>query len=464
MRDRRSASRTKRPASRAPRTAGRVAASAGPLLAALLFVPTVVTPGPDAPSTGAAPADGGHVPHYRVDARIEPATGRIDVELAMRWVPEAPTDTLTFLLHRDLGRPTIESDAVESVNVEPERRFLEAFDADSSFTNRVTVALARTATPAEPVELRWSHAGTLRNEHIRLGASLVTPRWLELQIGAMWLPVAASLRTPFTYEAAVELPEGFEVVGAGDVERDGRVHRLRSPAPLPMVSLVASDRFRSVRSPGEGPPVTVHHAGAADSLVDFVAARASRLLALYDGMFRAGREVESLEVVIPPQPRARSNAYARPGLIALNHGRAADRGTFMLLAHEAAHLWWTDAEDTQSRHNFLNESFAEYASFLAAREVYGEEVFRELLRGVREEAEDLPAVRDWSARVNHPLMYRKGPWLLHRLHERIGEEAFLRFVRALQRESTGTLEGMIEVLEATTDAETAARFDERLSA
>ena len=421
---------------------------------------------PAAPEAGAGEAGDtgrGDHPHYRVDARIEPATGRIDVDLAMRWVPESPTDTLTFLLHRDLGRPTVESDAVAAVDVEPELRFLEPFDADTSHTNRVTVALARTATPGNPVELRWSYGGTLLNEHVRLGASLVTPHWIELQIGALWVPVARSLQEPFTYEAAVELPEGFEMVSVGAVEREGDTHRLRSTAPLPSVPIVASDRFRSVRPRADGPAVTVRHAGAADSLVTFVAGHAGRLLSLYDGMFRTGREVESLEVVIPPEPRPRSNAYARPGLIALNHDRQADRGTFMLLAHEAAHLWWRDADATQSRHNFLNESFAEYASFLAAREVYGEEVFRELVRGVREDAEGLPAIRDWSARRNRSLMYRKGPWLLHRLHERIGGEAFLRFVRALQRDGVGTLEGMIEVLRQATDAGTATWFDGRLS-
>lgn len=60
-------------------------------------------------------------------------------------------------------------------------------------------------------------------------------------------------------------------------------------------------------------------------------------------------------------------------------------------------------------------------------------------------------------------MYRKGPWLLHRLHERIGRDAFLRFVQRLQRESVGTLEGMIAALKATTDRETATWFDEMLS-
>lgn len=76
------------------------------------------------------------VPHYRIDARIEPDSGRVDVELAMRWVPEAPTDTLAFLLHRDLGRPTIESDAVQDVRVEPLRRFMKAFDSDTSYQPR----------------------------------------------------------------------------------------------------------------------------------------------------------------------------------------------------------------------------------------------------------------------------------------------------------------------------------------
>lgn len=452
-----------RPERRGTEDRGMRAAATAALLFALLSLP----PAPLV-AQGTAPAGDGEADanHYRVDARIEPSTGRVDVELDMRWLPAEGTDTLSFFLHRDLGRPAVEGDAVAGVEVEPYGRFAQAFNSDTSYTNRVSVALSETATPDEPVVLRWSYGGTLATDRIRLGGSAVTPHWVELQIGSLWVPVGASLREQFTFDAEVELPEGFEVVSSGPVERDGTIHRIRSTVLNPDVPVIASDRFQNLRREGEGPSpsVSVYHTGAADSVITFMADHAEQLLARYDERFHTGRELESLRITIPPVRRAQNEAYARPGLIAMSHGSGnrADLGTYRLLAHEAAHLWWTDAADTQSRHNFLNESFAEYEAFLSLRAAYGEEAFEKQIEQARKQAADAPGLDEWSPQLNDVLVRGKGPWLLHRLHERIGEDAYVRFLRALQREDVGTLQEMVRALGETTDEETARWFEEQL--
>lgn len=172
--------------------------------------------------------------------------------------------------------------------------------------------------------------------------------------------------------------------------------------------------------------------------------------------------MEQLRISIPPIRRARPELYARPGFIGMSYGTETDLGTFRLLAHETAHLWWSDASDTQSGDNFLNESFAEYAAFQSIREEYGKETFEKHISRAQKAAEKAPGFDQWTPKLNDLLVRNKGPWLLHQLHEKIGDEAFLSFQRKLQKESVGTLEEMTNLLANVTEEETAAWFKEEL--
>jgi len=115
-----------------------------------------------------------------------------------------------------------------------------------------------------------------------------------------------------------------------------------------------------------------------------------------------------------------------------------------------------------SRHNFLNESFAEYESWLALRAEYGDDVFQDRLKEARKRAEKAPSFSEWTPRLDGALSYNKGPVLLHQLHQRIGDADFQSFVAALQRDGVGTLDGMVATLETVTSAETADWFRKKL--
>jgi aminopeptidase N len=397
--------------------------------------------------------------HYRIDARIRPDSSHFDVAIEMRFVPEAPTDTLRFLLHDALKLQTLTASAVDGYSTRPWRLGGE----DTLHTNVVTVPLTRTATPSDPVAVTWEYAGRLPNEQLPgIGGAVVSPHWTELPIEAMWVPVHASISKRFTFDAMLDVPDGYEVVSTGSVEAASAGWRIRSAVPGPDVPLVISDRMAVRERMEEGLPVSVYHGGAPDSVTTFVAESATQVLDRYAQRFEGGSETDALRITVAPVERATPASYARTGFIALNHGAEPDPGLFGLIAHEAAHLWWTDAVDPLSRHNFLNESFAEYESWLALRAEYGSAVFQDRLTEARKRAQKAPSFREWTPRTDGVLSYNKGPVLLHRLHQRIGDAEFQSFVAALQRDDVGTLDGMVTTLETVTSAETADWFEAKL--
>lgn len=397
--------------------------------------------------------------HYQIDAQIHPDSGQFDVVVDMRFVPGAPTDTLRFLLHDALTLQTLTASAVDGYSTSPWR----LGGADTLHTKVVTVPLTRTATPGDPVSISWQYAGRLQNEQVPgIGGAVVSPRWMELPIEAMWVPVHASLGKRFTFDAALDLPDGYEVVSTGVLQETSTGWRIQSPVPGPDVPLVISDQMQ-VRACTEGAmPVSVYHGGAPDSVTSFVAEQAGQILDRYAQRFEGGSETDALRITVAPVERATESSYARTGFIALKHGATPDPGLFGLIAHEAAHLWWTDAVNPMSRHNFLNESFAEYESWLALRAEYGDDVFQDRLETARKRAQKAPRFSEWTPRLDGALSYNKGPVLLHQLHQRIGDADFQSFVRALQRDDVGTLDGMVATLETVTSAETADWFQQKM--
>jgi aminopeptidase N len=116
------------------------------------------------------------------------------------------------------------------------------------------------------------------------------------------------------------------------------------------------------------------------------------------------------------------------------------------LAHEIAHQWWGQAVGWKNYHEqWLSEGLAQYFAALYAAEKRGEQGYRNVLRTLRRWAQDesdqgpvslgyrLGHVRG-DQRVFRALVYNKGAMVLHMLRRLIGEDAFLRGLRAFYAE------------------------------
>lgn len=404
-------------------------------------------------------ADSANGTHYDIRADLLPKAGSLDVSLDMQFAAPEQTDSLQFLLHGDLDLQTLQSSHIESYNVE---EGYNPYGFDTSHVQLVTVKLKRSVAAGAAVPLHWEYGGTYENEHFQLGPSAFRPHWVELEVGSLWIPIAASLKHRFTFDMRATLPQEYDVVSTGTIQRSGKTWTIHATEPQIGAPLLASDQMQSMRTETRGMRLGVYHTGESDTLVSFVAENARRTMRFYQELFEAKESADVLRVVIPPPTRARAQAYARPHLIVLTHGAESDEETFAFIAHEAAHLWWSNAADAQSQHNFLNEAFAEYASYLVMREVYGEEAYQKRIAQARKEAQGLPSISAWTPQLNDALTRSKGPYLLHQLCERVERGPFEDFMRALLTQETDTVGDMLRVLEDMTGRETAAWFGEKL--
>ena len=150
-------------------------------------------------------------------------------------------------------------------------------------------------------------------------------------------------------------------------------------------------------------------------------------------------------------------------------------------AHEIAHQYWGHAlKATSWEEEWLQEAFAEYCAGEALRSIRskGESAFEGAVARWKANAESAASVApialanriciikdpsNMESRRRYGLLYGKGPLLLQRIRERVGDADFYRFLRLLQGQFQGkflTTTDVQKLLEAVTRQDFKAFFDQ----
>ncbi|HET7435476.1 MAG TPA: M1 family aminopeptidase, partial [Thermoanaerobaculia bacterium] len=119
------------------------------------------------------------------------------------------------------------------------------------------------------------------------------------------------------------------------------------------------------------------------------------------------------------------------------------------VAHEIAHQYWSSGFTWGFEDQWLTESFAEYSAALFLKKFQGDAVYKRLVAHWRGDAKvsasfaPIPLAsrienpNDYTERNYVYLLYGKGPWLLAKLHEQVGDEAFLTFMKSYMKTFNG---------------------------
>lgn len=146
-----------------------------------------------------------------------------------------------------------------------------------------------------------------------------------------------------------------------------------------------------------------------------------------------------------------------------------------LIAHEIAHQWFgNSASEMDWPHLWLSEGFATYLTDLYWENKYGTEAMNERLINERNRVigfskqYDHPVVDTEYAELMHllnPNSYQKGAWVLHMLRTEVGDEAFLKGIKAYHdnyRLSNADSEDFKAIMESVSDQNLDAFFKQWL--
>ena len=157
------------------------------------------------------------------------------------------------------------------------------------------------------------------------------------------------------------------------------------------------------------------------------------------------------------------------------YGRAVlnDPTAVSLIAHELAHQWWGNLVTCHDwTHFWLNEGFATFMAAAYDERRFGPEAYRRDIERIRVRYDEVRqnggdrslAFPDWNrpSASDRTIVYQKGAYVLHRLREQIGDDAFWAGIRRYTLAHAGrsvTTEDFKRSMEESTGSNLGAFFD-----
>jgi aminopeptidase N len=177
-------------------------------------------------------------------------------------------------------------------------------------------------------------------------------------------------------------------------------------------------------------------------------------LAMIVGATRFGGMENSSAIVFT------SNLLTRPATAGMSKTYGIPAGNVSLIAHEIAHQWFGDSVTGATWADlWLSEGFATYFAGMFVQRYEGEEAFQQYLNSwatniFSYEKKKRTPIYDRDTEDLFDLLnannYQKGGWVLHMLRSRLGDEVFLRGIRAYyaaHKNSTATTDDLRKALE-----------------
>jgi Peptidase family M1 domain len=342
------------------------------------------------------------------------------------------------------------------------------------------VGLAQPAPAGKPVKLRFEIDGDF----------LYRPDGSQFwQLGIEpWFPSLDIHNHFFTYHSVIKVKKPFNVFTSGktirrEAEGEWNVLETKLDQPVDAIAILAG-KYQFDEETKNGVTVRV---------ASFVAKNAQAYKTLRGIAYAA---IEAYPSFLGPFPFdeitiIEKNDYgygqAPAGIIFITKEAFTPKQSFANIfvegvnrrfAHEIAHMYWGHAVKIRSNEDqWIEEAFSEYSSALFMKMAGRKDDYDKALAVWKAEAKDASRVTtipmanrlvnpgDWisASAARQGLIYAKGAYLLAALHNELGDQTFLTFLKSYQktfRWKHGTTDDVIALLTFITKKDYAPWFDQ----
>jgi hypothetical protein len=376
------------------------------------------------------PAEAG-APTFAARVLPDPETGRLSALWRVGFVAgEETAEEVAFVL----------ASGMEVHRVEGERvRGFRALDLDEGAPFRTHLVELEGIRPGDGVELEFAYSGPPHAGSD--GMARLDEGWIELMLDAFWFPLFASFDQQMRGTLRIHLPEAWTVISGAPTRFEEGAHVVDFPVPGVDAHFAAAPALERLEAEG----FVLLHRGADPGQVALVLEAARDCSSWLNSRFGRDNPLRDMRIVITEREQV---AYHRDNFISVDGGGFDSlQDAHTLFCHEMAHHWARSAGFMSPDH-WMSEAFAEYemARFVRAR--HGVEAFESMIARWEEAGRSAGPVwtPELAGRPSFVLMYRRAPVLLARLEERIGEEAFGRFVERYMTEGVVRTEALLQVL------------------
>lgn len=383
---------------------------------------------------------------YDGDVAIDPQSQKLRARWSILFLADsATTDSVVFLLNRGLVVSRVSGHSVVGYAARPR-------DEEQTITVRFAPRLA-VGTEGR-IDLEYAGVVVFGSDSINRIAST----WVELGLDSYWFPLFADYGKRINAHLQIDLLPGWNAVASGSITRNGNRLALASGIPLIDIAFAASPVF----SRSDGPNSSVFWVHADSATVERVLKTAESCRRYLNDRYGNSDSLPAVRLVLAPRT---GPAYARRNYIVLTDAASAPAPILGgYICHEFAHFW-SSAANSSGPENWLNEGMAEYVSSRYVRATYGQARYDSTVARWQRMSAGQPAIwtPQYTRRPSAQVAYRKAPFLLSRLEERIGANKMDRFLQRYMVERIRTTPQLIAALEDVAGVEAALWFSAELA-
>lgn len=391
-------------------------------------------------------AESAEVPVYEGRVAIDPTSRQLSAHWSIGFVADSSTtDSVQLFLNAALTVSRVSGHNVASYDVRPR-------DDRQAITVRFKPRLA--PGRAGEIELEYGGVPVFDSDSI----NRIAPAWVELGLDSHWLPVFADYDKRISGHVRIALPPGWNGVASGKVTRDRNVLVLETGIPQLDIAFAASPVFRRADAANS----SVYWVRADTSTVTRVLDVAESCRRYLNGRYGSSDSLPAVRLVLAPRT---GPAYARRNYIVLTDAASAPPAVLSgYICHEFSHFW-SIAANSSGPENWLNEGMAEYVSSRYVRATFGKAAYDSIVARWRSMSAGQPPI--WTPqstrRPSAMVAYRKAPFLLSRLEERIGRDKMDEFLRRYMVQRIRTTPQLLAALQDVAGSDAASWFREELA-
>ena len=290
-----------------------------------------------------------------------------------------------------------------------------------------------------------------------LSDKFATAQIMEFSRNTLWMPFLPYQEDELlNYQLDVRVPEAYAVASTRPPtqQRAGRFQFRGRTAAIEPTALVSNNFHRLAARPA----VTVVKAGPLLLPDSLLPAEAARIIRFYNQTIGRQDTISRFSVLLPGTNRNASGLLDNAVNITYSDFDVRKPGDRLILAHEISHKWWAYGS-IGSYEEWLNEAFATYSSLLYLQATGDTTRFRQELNTRLKSAVGAPAIIGFDKTKHDYLtirrvVYAKGTAVLAALHNRLGDEKFLRILATTAAQRIATTEGFLAIVTQEAGADT----------
>lgn len=374
-----------------------------------------------------------------IDAQINPQTQSINATAQVTFVPLDNTSSVVFELNNALDLQKVTDKDGHQISA-------SRYQEDQSVRLNLPQPLARgTATT-----LTFTYGGKLTGQEespvFGIKFAAITPDVAYLLYPARWFPVNDYTVDRFASDFKITVPAEYHVIASGNGVADSnaaagtRAERFEfTQASFPGSIAVVRGEPRGVA--GEGVTTQMYFRQSA-ALAQTYGEECGKAMNYFTGIF--GLPLRKDLIVIETE-NGTPNGYGAPGIVFLSPRGIGAQVNPKLVANQVARQWWGGlVSPTTRNHLWIENGLARYSEILYLEHLNGAASLDVELRDTYIEAltvEQPPLIQAarmedyspefWAATAN------KGAAVLHMLRSSVGDEAFMKILKALPERFAG---------------------------